>query len=202
VAEALGAVVVAGGRGRRFGSDKAAALFLGRPMLAVVLDALSESCDELVVVRAAGQALPSLPGAPEFTLVEDEYEDQGPLAGLITGFGVCQSDLVFATSTDAPLLQPLLIQKLADLAGRHDAVVPMVGGYLQPLSALYRRQSCLSAFEASFARDNRRIVAALEGLDVRTINETDLRTVDPGLLSFHNANTAAELEALERIARS
>jgi molybdopterin-guanine dinucleotide biosynthesis protein A len=199
MAEGLAGVVVAGGRSSRFGSDKAAALFRGRPMLAWVLDALAPCCDELIVVRADGQGLPHLGDGYSVTLVHDEHFAQGPLAGLIAGLDAVTTDRAFASSTDVPLLQPRLIRFLSERAQGFDVVVPDVGGSLQPFSAVYRTGRCLEAFRKSFDTGNRRVVAAYAGLEMLTVDEATLREVDPDLLSFRNANTPAELADLERL---
>ncbi|HXU23683.1 MAG TPA: NTP transferase domain-containing protein, partial [Tepidiformaceae bacterium] len=56
---AITGVILAGGKSTRFGSDKAAALLLGRPMLQWSVSALGAVCDELVVVVAKDQVLPA-----------------------------------------------------------------------------------------------------------------------------------------------
>lgn len=70
---ALGAIL-AGGQGRRFGSDKAAALLCGKPLIEHVADALRTQVEALVVV---GRHWPGL------AMIEDRPAGAlGPLAGL------------------------------------------------------------------------------------------------------------------------
>lgn len=69
----LGAIL-AGGRGRRFGSDKAAALLGGKPLIEHVADALRGQVETLVVVGRSWPGLAMLDDRPEGAL--------GPLAGL------------------------------------------------------------------------------------------------------------------------
>lgn len=69
----LGAIL-AGGRGRRFGSDKAAALLDGKPLIEHVADALGGQVETLVVVGRSWPGLAMLDDRPEGAL--------GPLAGL------------------------------------------------------------------------------------------------------------------------
>ena len=69
----LGAII-AGGRSLRFGSDKAAALVDGRPMIAHVIDALKPQVDRLVICGRTW---------PEIDMLADLRADRiGPLAGL------------------------------------------------------------------------------------------------------------------------
>jgi molybdopterin-guanine dinucleotide biosynthesis protein A len=69
----LGAII-AGGRSRRFGSDKALASFQERPLLDHVADALRAQTDALVVVGRDWTGLTAIPDRPA--------ADQGPLGGL------------------------------------------------------------------------------------------------------------------------
>jgi molybdopterin-guanine dinucleotide biosynthesis protein A len=194
-------IVLAGGRSRRFGRDKASASFLGRPLLGVVLESLGAVCPRLFVVCAAGQHLPPVVSGPPYTVVRDTDEGQGPLAGLIAGLARAGPGLVIAVSTDAPLLQPSLLADLAGLAPDYDVALPVVAGFPQPLVATYRQEMCLPALRASFDAGNRSVVDALDGLHVRIVDENDLRRVDPDLRSFRNVNRPEDLVALEHLAR-
>lgn len=69
----LGAIL-AGGQSRRFGSDKAEALFQSKALLDHVADALRPQCSELVI---AGRTWPG-----ETSVADIPKADLGPLAGL------------------------------------------------------------------------------------------------------------------------
>ena len=193
------AVVLAGGRSRRFGRDKAWARLEGRTFLERVVEAVSAVCGEIIVVRAKGQRLP-VTGAQE---VEDEVEGRGPLGGMVTGFRALTAERGLVVPVDAPLLVPGLLCLLLGRAGAGvDAVLPQALGFQQPLVAVYRRTACLPAFAAALAGGEGRVLAALEGLRVLEVGEEELRAADPGLLSFHNANTPEALAELEAAARA
>jgi len=193
----IDAIVLAGGKSSRFGSDKASALLRGRPLLQWVVSALEEVCGRFVVVRAAGQVLPEITTAAAVTVVEDLYEARGPLAGLVAGFAGVTSELCFATACDVPLLQPELVRYLASLAGRHDVVCPFVDGFHQPLSSIYRKATCEPQFRRLVEREELRIVPAYEELDTLIVEESDIRQADPGLLSFRNANRPDRLAEID-----
>lgn len=69
----LGAIL-AGGQSRRFGSDKAQAVFEGKALLDHVADALRPQCAELVVAGREWPGIISIADIPE--------NGQGPLGGL------------------------------------------------------------------------------------------------------------------------
>jgi molybdenum cofactor guanylyltransferase len=74
----LGAIL-AGGQSRRFGSDKAKALFEGRSLLDHVADGLRPQVEALVVAGRAWPGLPSVADLPVASL--------GPLSGLAGALG-------------------------------------------------------------------------------------------------------------------
>ncbi|MCC7366715.1 MAG: molybdenum cofactor guanylyltransferase [Dehalococcoidia bacterium] len=190
---ALTGVILVGGRSRRFGSDKAWAQLDGRPLVEWVTRRLALACSELLVVHAKGQPLPPLEVGVPVELLEDRYAAEGPLAGLITAFPRVATPLCFAASVDSPLVEPALVRLLASCGEGFDAVVPHARGFLQPLLAVYRPAACLAPFERALAAGENRVLAALAGLRALEVPESELRTVDPGLRSFINANTPAML---------
>ena len=194
--EGVTGIIVAGGLSRRFGSDKASASLRGRPLLQWVRDALAPVVDEIVVVTAAGQPLPPMHPAIPATVVEDREPERGPLAGLAAGFAVAASPVCFAASCDAPLLRTTVVERVTGALGNHDAVLPEVGGFQQPLAAAYRREPCLAAAEAALEAGGNKVIEAFAELDVLALDEDRLARVDPDLRSFRNANTPDELTAI------
>ena len=194
--EAVTGVIVAGGKSRRFGSDKASARLAGRPLLQWVRDALAPVVDEIVVVTAAGQTLPPMHPAIPVTVVEDREPERGPLGGLATGFAAAASPVCFAASCDAPLLHTAVVECIVDALDDHEAVLPEVGGFQQPLVAAYRREPCLAAAEAALAAGVNRVLEAFASLDILALGEDRLARVDPDLRSFRNANSPEELAAI------
>ena len=194
--ETVTGVIVAGGKSRRFGSDKASASLRGRPLLQWVRDALAPVVDEIVIVTAAGQTLPPMHPAIPATVVEDRETERGPLAGLATGFAVAASPVCFVASCDAPLLRISVVESVIAALGDHDAVLPEVAGFQQPLAAAYHREACLAAAEAALADGVNKVLDAFAGLDVLALSEDRLSRVDPDLRSFRNANTPEELARL------
>lgn len=90
----LGAIL-AGGQSRRFGSDKAEALFEGKPLLDHVADALRPQCAELVVAGRPWPGIKSVSDLPEPGL--------GPLGGLAGALDHAQRegfDVVLSSGCD------------------------------------------------------------------------------------------------------
>jgi molybdopterin-guanine dinucleotide biosynthesis protein A len=102
----LGAVL-AGGRSRRFGSDKALALFQGRPLIAHSIDTLQRRCARVVVCGRESDDLASLADRPR--------SDMGPLGGLNAALRHALDggyDGVLTTGCDMPFLPDIMMAEL------------------------------------------------------------------------------------------
>jgi molybdopterin-guanine dinucleotide biosynthesis protein A len=100
----LGAVL-AGGRSRRFGSDKALALFDGTALIDHALAALAAQCDEVVVCGRPG------PGS----ITDRPTADLGPLGGLngaLHQAAAHRFDAVVSVPCDMPILPTDLVARL------------------------------------------------------------------------------------------
>jgi molybdopterin-guanine dinucleotide biosynthesis protein A len=140
VAVPVGAVVLAGGRSSRMGTAKAgpavarldaAAPHGGRPSAA-------SRTARVVVVRAPGQPLPSLPSP--WRSWTTTSRPAGPLHGMAVGLGrVAGRADVGPGLLDRPAVPaPGLPAAAARAARDADVVLPVVQGHRQPLVAGYR----------------------------------------------------------------
>jgi molybdopterin-guanine dinucleotide biosynthesis protein A len=186
----LGVVVLCGGESRRMGQPKLALRFGPETLVERVLRLVEPVAAARVVVAAPWQELPELAG--DVIVARDLVPGQGPLHGLAAGLAAIPEgvELVYATGVDTPLLHPGWIAGLADLLGEdQDAVVPRVGGFVHPLAAVYRRAAAVAASQQAVASGLRRMLALLEPLRVRLVEEAELRAIDPELATLENLNT-------------
>ena len=188
-----GAIVLCGGKSTRMGSPKALLPFGEEKMLQRVVRLVSEIVphEQIVVVSAPGQELPSLPAAVR--LAEDKRADRGPLEGLAAGLEAItpKTEIVYATSCDVPLLQPAFIEYLFQQIGNHDLVIPQEESFYHPLAACYRT-SVLPSIHELLAADRLRPFYLLEKLDSIAIPIDQLRIADPELVSLNNLNTPTQ----------
>jgi molybdopterin-guanine dinucleotide biosynthesis protein A len=142
----------------------------------------------VVVVAAPGQELPQL--AADVSVVRDSIAGRGPLQGLAAGLAALPEfvELAYATATDVPFLEPAWITRLAELIANYDLVIPKIGGYFHPLAALYRRRAVLPAIEDLLRVDRLRPVFLVETVRSRVVDGTEMRVVDPDLLTLRNLN--------------
>lgn len=183
-----GAVVLCGGESRRMGRPKAWLPFGPERMLQRVVRLVGTVAQPIVVVAAPDQALPDLPA--DVAIVRDPIAGRGPLQGLAAGFAAHPDpvELVYATATDVPFLQPLWITRLAELVGGNDLAIPFIDEYYHPLAALYRPRAVLPAMEALLNANRLRPVFLVEAVQTRIVTEAEMRTVDPELGTLRNLN--------------
>jgi molybdopterin-guanine dinucleotide biosynthesis protein A len=203
------AILVAGGTGRRLGQPaggKAAVVVGGRTLLQRVVDAVSESVTRLVIVRAAGQRLPSLRAAPvtAIDVIVDSQTGGGPLAAAVDGLRFCAQAsqpprCCLLAACDLPQLSPVLVQHLLATCEQTDAwVVPSVAGHLQPLLSAVPLPvlPLIEHYKASGRRDLRGLIDAVPS---HVLEEGTLRGCDPLLASFLDIDTAEDLATIGRM---
>ncbi len=185
----VGAVVLAGGRSARMGTDKAVVDFCGRRMIDVVTGRLGEMTDRVVVVTKSRLGLEPISAI----VLEDEEPFAGPLPALVAGVRVTACERNVVVACDMPFLNVALLRTLAEgLTGDLDAVVPVTGDGPQPLHAAYG-DCAVEPLLASIAAGVRTLRGALERLRVRWVNEKEWGAIDPDGRSFLNVNTPDEL---------
>ena len=190
-------LVLAGGRSRRFGRDKASAELRGRPLLHWVLERLAPFCGELLVATSPAGKPPPLPATPvPIRVVRDDAPFEGPLGGMIAAFRTVRAERCLVAACDAPFLSPRLLERMIQAEG--DVVLARVGGVLQPLPGVYAVAPARAVIEEAFARGERRILGAIASLRLTVLDEEEVRALDPDFGTFVNLNTPAALAEAAR----
>jgi molybdenum cofactor guanylyltransferase len=182
-----GGVILCGGESTRMGIAKETLPFGPETMLARIVRILGEACEPIVVVAAREQTLPELPAAVIVT--RDRQPNRGPLAGISAGLAALPSDVTaaYVTACDVPLLEPALVRHLFSLLQDHAAVVPVSGGHVHPLAAVYRT-SLIDLIDHLLESGPFGPAALFDRIDTRRVEERELRAVDPTLATLQNLN--------------
>jgi molybdopterin-guanine dinucleotide biosynthesis protein A len=175
-------VVLAGGKGRRLGGDKAIVELEGRALVHYPLEALHEVCDDVVVVAKRDTILPPLSGIADLWIEPDA--PRHPLVGVSHALRLAAGRPIMVVPVDLPLmdaatLRAIMTAELGDAA----VVVPRVHGLLQPLCALYTPRALpgLADFD-----DDARTTEVVEALGVRVLDGLDET-------AFYNVNAPEDL---------
>jgi molybdopterin-guanine dinucleotide biosynthesis protein A len=191
-------VILAGGRSRRMGENKAEMMFVGEPLLTRVARRLSPAVDELLVIGPQSLA----PLAPRARVVEDALPALGPLGGLYTALTATTSAHIFLVACDMPFIRRGLVRAMlafAETRGDADVVALDANGRVQPLHAVYSR-ACLPTVERALKASDHSLHALLAQLAVVTIDAETVRREDPDGLSAFNVNTPDDWQRALRFA--
>jgi len=201
----LTVAILAGGSSERFKSEKALALFQGRPLLAhMIAIAKHFSQKALVVVSNDEQAekLSSIVGENKVAVDPDD-STRCALTGAVTAFEFCETRHILLLPVDTPLVKIAMLQILVDLRMGHGAVVPSwPSGYVEPLHSVYLSEHAYSRGLKVLEEGKRRMQDLLDRLhNVLYISTMVLEKYDPDLKTFTNFNTEEELRSLGADAR-
>ncbi|MBU0728255.1 MAG: molybdenum cofactor guanylyltransferase [Proteobacteria bacterium] len=185
-------VILAGGESRRFGSNKALALYNGKPLLAHV----AATMEKIFTNRLLVTNTPDLFRFINWPMTGDIYNGCGPLGGIHAALSKTAASQIFITGCDMPLINPEIIRFLCGLSGDWDVALPWLEKGPEPLYAVYRK-TALPAFENALAAKQNKIVQVLEKVTVRKISMEEILAVSDGLSSFANINKPHELQALK-----
>jgi len=187
--------VQAGGESRRMGQDKALMPFLGRPLIQRVVDRLSPIADEVIVTTNTPDEYRFL----DLSLFPDLKPGRGALGGLYTALSSATFEIVAVVACDMPFASPKLIEAASRLLVEDDAdaVIPDSGGGLEPMHAVYRRETCIPAIESAIEADRWKLISWFPDVKVRTLQPDEIKSYDPSGLAFWNLNTPEEFAEAE-----
>jgi molybdopterin-guanine dinucleotide biosynthesis protein A len=197
------AVILAGGFSRRFGRDKALVVLAGKPLIFHVIDRVSKVVDEVLVVVSSEKQKIMFEAILEkkTTLVIDKDDSQSPLVGAITGFEVSRAKYSLLLPCDTPLVSTEIIQFLLDMGTNRSAAIPRwPNGYIEPLQAVYRTESALTAAKSALKQGKLNMKSMIDNLrGVRYVSTMVLEQLEPDLLTFFNVNTPQDLKKAEAL---
>jgi molybdopterin-guanine dinucleotide biosynthesis protein A len=137
------AVLLAGGKSSRMGRDKAFLEIDGKLLWRRQMEKLHQL--RPVQIMLSG---PQRNEWSDYTIVADEIENAGPLAGVAAALQRCTALHLVVLAVDLPMMTSEFLQSLLELCSDDRGVVPRNANGFEPLAAVYPA-SC--AFLASMA---------------------------------------------------
>lgn len=189
-------VILAGGSSRRLGLNKSLLLIGGRPLIARTTGSLATLSDDLVVVTNHPERYTDLDLPARF--VPDEEPGAGSLMGIYSGLRAALHPRALAVACDMPFLNLPLLRYMLSLATDYDVVIPRLGSFTEPLHAIYGK-ACLPHMRALLDQNRRQIVAFLDQVHVRYVDEGEIERFDPQHRSFLNINTPEDWEQVQAL---
>jgi molybdenum cofactor guanylyltransferase len=192
------AIVLAGGRSSRFGSDKLRSTIEGRSLLEWAVARVAGVCDEVIV------ALPFQPLAeevpPEGAIpVRDPVPDGGPAPALLNAARMARGERLLVVGGDMPGLVPAVLGRLLDALGEGCQAAALGLGpddRPQPLPLAVGRSAVLALVEEippSAGSRARPLRSIFDRLATHVITESAWRPLDPDAASLRDVDTRADL---------
>ncbi len=180
------AILLAGGKSSRMGTDKGFVDFNGATFIAHIIETVQPLVGKIMIVSNHNEY-----DVFKLKRVEDIIPDAGPLAGLFSGLFYSETTYNLVLSCDVPLINAAVLKLLIEgFDPEMDVIQIESDGKTMPLIAIYKKQ-CMHPCLDALKRGERRLRAAVATLKTKTIK------LDPSLdLFVRNINTQGELKEL------
>ncbi len=199
MSDSVSALLLAGGKSSRLGTDKAKVKLDGE---SVMIQAIAEKLSELsedIVVSTNGRRYEDITIPVRWAT--DIKPGAGSLMGLYSGLLAVKHDYAIAVACDMPFINIELLKYMLSLPRDYDALLPRIGDKTEQLHSIYARK-CLPAMEKFLGSGRLKITAFLDEINVKYISEDIINRYDPQHLSFFNVNTAEQLKEAQRILKN
>ncbi|MBN1317342.1 MAG: molybdenum cofactor guanylyltransferase [Anaerolineales bacterium] len=183
-------VILAGGKSRRMGRNKAFLDLGGRPMIEVVVEKVRAVAGEVIIV--ADDVKRYVPFAD--LCVTDRFAGIGTLGGIHSGLLSARTELALIVGCDMPFLNPAVLTWFIQAARGYDVVILKQGEWVEPLHGVYHK-NCLPEIERAIRAGKHRVISFFDSVRVRTVSAQEIEHLDPGLASFRNINSPDEWKA-------
>ncbi|MYL48526.1 NTP transferase domain-containing protein [Halobacillus litoralis] len=178
-------VILNGGGSTRMGTAKSSLTFGSMTSLELIASTLSK-VTETIIVNQNEQKNVSYP------VVEDIYEDAGPLAGLHAVMRVKPATWFVMSACDTPFVSEEVYHRLVQEADESvDAVIPVYEGRFQPISGIYHIR-ILDKLDFYLSQGGRKVRGLFEHIKIKELSTYP--DIDQEKLSMHffNMNTPEE----------
>jgi len=189
-------VILAGGKGRRFGSKKQFFTIDGESLVERCVRRFSPLFSDVVVATDNASELIPLKEKYRVKIVEDEMKNLGAIVGIYTGLKNIVEEKAFVCGVDMPFINFNLVKYLMSKDGK--IVVPFVRGFPEALHSVYSKD-IIPQIQELLNEGIYKISELFNFVETVYIDEREVRQVDKNLTSFFNLNTKKDLEILEGV---
>ncbi|MCH8287357.1 molybdenum cofactor guanylyltransferase [candidate division KSB1 bacterium] len=190
---AISGVILAGGKSKRFGSNKAFIKVQGIPIVQYLYNQLRVLLKNVNVITNSPEEFRQL-GMPMYP---DLIRDRGPIGGIHSALENSFSPWVFVTPCDLPCFSYKLLCVLAGAIGEAEAVCFTNAGKVEPLPALFHRKT-LSKLILFMKHGDNSVHSFLDFCNtIHTPMENYTDVLNPEMLS--NCNTRNEYKKLSKM---
>jgi molybdenum cofactor guanylyltransferase len=159
------AIVLAGGKSKRMGTDKGMLKLNGKPFIKHICDALQPIVGSNIIIASGNKEYDVL----GYTRVDDIIDDKGPVGGLYSALNSSKTKINIVLSVDVPMVSSELLEWLV---ASHDETYmvtqTVVGAKTSPLVAVYDR-SMRTVFGEHMAGNQLKLQTVVDDVKHQTI---------------------------------
>jgi molybdopterin-guanine dinucleotide biosynthesis protein A len=177
------AIVMAGGKSKRMGSDKSMLSIKGQSIIETICNQLSDTFDEILISANQIDKFAFL----GYKVIPDKVPEQGPLMGIASALEVSIKEFNFVVACDIPKINLNYVNRMLNEAieSHADIVMPISGkNKYEPLFAVYRKR-IVEAIHKTLSAGKRKIIDVFPLCTVKHIEIDDTEWLI-------NLNTKAE----------
>lgn len=186
----LSAIILAGGKSSRMGTDKGLVLFNGKPMVEYLIEIFRSLNIPTIIV--ANNSEYNQFDVPVF---EDLIKEKGPLAGIYTGLSHVESGMSVVVSCDIPCVSREMIETLVENVGSEKITIVSYKDRIHPLIGLYSTDLTNDLLK-SLELNELRVRDFINSEDSKIIQLEDFNLNDTDK-QVMNINTKEELNLIE-----
>lgn len=181
----LTAIILAGGKSTRMGTDKALLKIGDKNLLETAIDICRPVCNSIVISSNNPEH-----GKYGYPVIADDIPHRGPVGGIYSCLKHSETEWNFVLSVDAAFLSTQFIQFLISEIAGLTAVIPFHEKGKEPLIGLYHK-NCLPEIEKMLKLGNYKMHHLVNTLNTKLVNSQNWVENYPGL--FRNLNRPEDL---------
>lgn len=180
--------ILAGGKSRRMGTDKAFLLVREEPLLKRMISLVEPFCNEITI---SGQN--SDYKSFNVNMIPDVFSGCGPISGLYSSLKHSSFDWNLIVSVDVPFVNEELIRFLISNAVECECVIPEHHAGIEPLVGMYNK-NILPVIERMIKIGDYKLMNLLSKLNTRYVDCNNLIRKNPRL--FFNVNRPQDYKSI------
>ncbi len=182
----VGAIILAGGKSSRMGTDKGLLELNGRPMIVYLIETLKNITDEIIII--SNQDEYKIFGCKVYA---DLIKDSGPLAGIYTGLKYATYHKNIVLSCDIPFVSQQLLQFIVASSNGYDVTIASKNNKTHQVIGVYDKK-CSTIFKKELDQNQRKVKIALEKVNLKIVDANEFDEKE-----FTNVNTPAEFKEIQ-----
>lgn len=130
------AIILAGGKSKRMGKEKALLHIGEKTIIEILVDRLKSIFPKIILSTNNPESFTFL----KIRMVEDFYKNVGPLGGIHAGLTESETEKNFIISCDLPLMSNEFINYICSYKTDKKIIVCKTGDYIEPTFGIYSKE--------------------------------------------------------------